>query len=106
MNKKQLHAVLATDAGGLPYTSLVAFVLTDDAEGVIFAAPMKTRKYQNILKNRNVSLMIDTRSNQTKGYMQSEVITILGKASPLRKGRNGMHYVKSLQINTRNLKDL
>jgi hypothetical protein len=61
--------------------------LTDDVEGIIFATPRKTTKYRNILKNRNVSLMIDTRSNTTKGYMQSEAVTILGTASPLRKGR-------------------
>lgn len=87
LNKKQRHAVLATDSGRQPYTSLVAFALSEDAKGVIFATPRKTSKYQNIMKNRKVSLMIDTRSNAAKGYMQSEAVTILGTASPLRKGK-------------------
>jgi nitroimidazol reductase NimA-like FMN-containing flavoprotein (pyridoxamine 5'-phosphate oxidase superfamily) len=87
LNKKQRHGVLATDSGGQPYTSLVAFALSNDAKGVIFATPRKTSKYQNILKNRNVSFMIDTRSNTATGYMRSEAVTILGTASPLRKGK-------------------
>lgn len=87
LNKKQRHAVLATDAEGQPYTSLVAFSLTPDMEGLLFATPKKTNKYRNILKNRNVSVMIDTRSNSEKGYMQSEAVTILGKAAPVRRGK-------------------
>jgi nitroimidazol reductase NimA-like FMN-containing flavoprotein (pyridoxamine 5'-phosphate oxidase superfamily) len=87
LNKKQRHAVLATDTAGQPYTSLVAFAVSDDACSVIFATPGKTSKYKNILKNRNVSLMIDTRTNTAKGYMQSEAVTILGTASPLRNGK-------------------
>ena len=87
LNKKQKHAVLATDDGGQPYTSLVAFALTPDIEGVLFVTPKKTCKYQNIMKNRKVSMMIDSRSNSGEGYMRSEAVTILGSATPLRKGK-------------------
>ena len=87
LNNKQKHAVLATDNGGQPYTSLVAFALTPDKEGILFATPKKTDKYRNIIKNPNVSVMIDSRSNAEKGYMQSEAITIIGCATPLKKGR-------------------
>ncbi|MBC8412520.1 pyridoxamine 5'-phosphate oxidase family protein [bacterium] len=86
LNKAQKHAVLATDDEGQPYTSLVAFALTPDIDGVIFVTPKKTNKYQNILKNRKVSLMIDSRSNSEAGYMRSEAVTILGTAAPLKKG--------------------
>lgn len=87
LNKKQRHGVLATDAGGQPYTSLVSFAVSDDTTGIIFATPRKTAKYRNILNNGHVSLMIDTRINSAKGYMQSEALTILGTASPVRKGK-------------------
>ena len=30
LNKTQMHAVLATDSNGQPYTSLIAFALTPD----------------------------------------------------------------------------
>ena len=44
LNKKQRHAVLATDAGGQPYTSLVSFALSENQKGIIFATPRKTAK--------------------------------------------------------------
>jgi deoxyribodipyrimidine photo-lyase len=86
LDKKQLHAVLATDSGGQPYTSLVAYALIPDMKGLLFATPQKTTKYKNIQKNRNVSVMIDTRQNTGKGYMESEAVTILGTASIVRRG--------------------
>jgi uncharacterized pyridoxamine 5'-phosphate oxidase family protein len=87
LNKNQLHAVLATDANGQPYTSLVAFALTPDIKGILFATPKKTSKYRNIIKNGKVSLMIDTRLNTTKAYMRSEAVTILGSAIPIRRSK-------------------
>jgi hypothetical protein len=87
LNNKQRHAVLATDALGQPYTSLVAFALTPDARGILFATPKETAKYKNILGNSNVSLMIDTRTNTLKGYMNAEAVTILGTAMPVRRDR-------------------
>lgn len=87
LDQKQLHAVLATDSGGQPYTSLVAFAMSGDGKGVIFATPRKTSKYKNILRNRNVSFMIDTRANTSKSYMKAEAVTIIGRATPLKKGK-------------------
>ncbi|MDQ7788224.1 MAG: pyridoxamine 5'-phosphate oxidase family protein [Thermodesulfovibrionales bacterium] len=86
LNRKQRHAVLATDAQGQPYPSLVAYALTLDGKGVLFATPRSTRKYKNVIANNRVSLLIDTRSNTDRGYLQAESLTILGKAHPVRKG--------------------
>jgi len=83
----QPHAVLATESGGQPYTSLVAYALTPDAKGLIFITPRSTRKYKNILKNEQVSLLLDTRTNTPEDYMSAESITILGKARPVRRGK-------------------
>lgn len=87
LNKRERHAVLATDSGGQPYTSLIAFALSDDLKGIIFATARNTSKYKNILKNRNVSLMIDSRTNSVKSYMYAEAVTVLGRAVPLKKGK-------------------
>jgi nitroimidazol reductase NimA-like FMN-containing flavoprotein (pyridoxamine 5'-phosphate oxidase superfamily) len=84
LNKTQPHAVLATALNGKPYTSLVAFALTTDGKGILFATPKASTKYRNIVKNKHVSLLIDTRSNTGKDYMKAESITILGTARPLR----------------------
>ena len=87
LNRTQMHAVLATDFDGQPYTSLIAYALTTDMKGVVFATPKSTRKYKNILKNRRVSLLIDTRSNTERDYMDAESVTILGNAYPMRRGK-------------------
>ncbi|MCJ7484286.1 MAG: pyridoxamine 5'-phosphate oxidase family protein [Thermodesulfovibrionales bacterium] len=86
LDKDQLHAVLATESDGQPYTSMIAYALTPDKKGIVFITPQKTRKYKNILKNNKVSLLIDTRSNTEKDYMSAESLTILGNAKPVRKG--------------------
>jgi len=86
LDKDQLHAVLATESDGQPYTSVIAYALTPDKKGIVFATPRKTQKYKNILKNSRVSLLIDTRSNTEKDYMSAESLTILGNAIPVRKG--------------------
>ncbi|MFZ5906294.1 MAG: pyridoxamine 5'-phosphate oxidase family protein [Nitrospirota bacterium] len=86
MNRKQQHAVLATDARGQPYTSLVAYALTPDGTGILFATPRATRKYGNILSNNRVSLLIDTRSNTDRAYLGAESVTILGNAHRVKRG--------------------
>jgi nitroimidazol reductase NimA-like FMN-containing flavoprotein (pyridoxamine 5'-phosphate oxidase superfamily) len=87
INTSQLHAVLATESDGQPYTSLIAYALSPDARGIIFTTPRATRKYRNILKNKKVSLLIDTRRNTEKDYLDAESVTILGKAFPIRRGK-------------------
>jgi heme iron utilization protein len=87
LDKICAHAVLATDAAGQPYTSLVAYALTPDMQGVIFITPKATRKYRNILANPRVSLLIDTRTNTPQDYMKAESVTILGNARPVRRGK-------------------
>lgn len=87
INRKQLHAVLATLSGRKPYTSLVAFALTPDTRNILFATPKKTQKYKNISINKNVSLLINTAKNTSKDYKNAEAVTIQGRARSVRKGR-------------------
>jgi nitroimidazol reductase NimA-like FMN-containing flavoprotein (pyridoxamine 5'-phosphate oxidase superfamily) len=87
LDKDQLHAVLATDYDGQPYTSMISYAFIPDKKGIVFTTPRKTQKYRNILKNNRVSLLIDTRSNTENDYMNAESLTILGNAIPLRKGK-------------------
>lgn len=87
INSTQRHAVLATAPNDQPYTSLVAFAMTPDMTSLVFATPRKTAKYRNILRNRKVALLVDTRSNTVASYVKSEAITIIGTAMPLRRGK-------------------
>jgi heme iron utilization protein len=86
-NAEEYFAVLATDDGHRPYTSLVAYALTPDTKKIIFATPKKTRKYANIISSANVALLIDNRSKRKKSLMETEAITIIGIAKPVRKGK-------------------
>jgi len=76
----QQLAVLATDAGGRPYTSLVAFAATDDLKKLVFATLRETRKFSNITHNPHVSLLIDSRSNQVTDFQDAVALTALGTA--------------------------
>ncbi len=96
LDRDQLHAVLATESDGQPYTSMIAYVLTPDKKGIIFSTPRKTQKYKNILKNNRVSLLIDTRSNTEKDYMSAESLIVLGHAMPVRRGKRWLELARLL----------
>jgi uncharacterized pyridoxamine 5'-phosphate oxidase family protein len=96
LDETQLHAVLATSSGKKPYTSIVAFAVTEGLEGVLFATPRGTTKYRNILKNGSVSLLIDSRSNDQSSYLSAESLTIDGEARPVRKSRKRSDLAKVL----------
>jgi len=76
-------AVLATGAGHGPYASLVAVALTPDLRQFYFATPRATRKWANLAENRQVSLLIDNRSNQVSDFSTAAAATILGTAEEL-----------------------
>lgn len=95
-DRSQMHAVLATQSGGKPYASLVAYALTEDARGIVFATPRATRKYRNILKNPAVAVLVDTRSNTDTDYMDAESVTALGRARPLRRGKEHRRHADTL----------
>jgi heme iron utilization protein len=87
LNQRERHAVLSTDSKGQPYSSLVAFALLPDLKKAVFATPKATLKYENILENPHVALLIDTRSNREGDLMGAEAITIIGRAKPIRRGK-------------------
>jgi nitroimidazol reductase NimA-like FMN-containing flavoprotein (pyridoxamine 5'-phosphate oxidase superfamily) len=55
--------VLATDAGGKPYCSLMAYVTDQACEEIYMVTHRETKKYQNLVENPAVSLLIDSREN-------------------------------------------
>jgi nitroimidazol reductase NimA-like FMN-containing flavoprotein (pyridoxamine 5'-phosphate oxidase superfamily) len=87
LNETERHAVLATVFQGKPYSSIVAFALTKDMKGALFATPKDTRKYKNLLKNKHVAFLIDNRKNTDRAYAGSESVTILGTAQTVRRGK-------------------
>lgn len=87
-DKREHFAVLATDDNGRPYTSLVSYAVVPELNRIIFATPRGTQKYKNIMKSKNVALLIDNRTKKgKKTIMEAEAITIVGVARPLRRGK-------------------
>lgn len=72
-------AVLATQGGGSPYASLVAFSATDDLTSIFFSTARATRKYANLMMNASVAMVIDTRMNQTADFTDAAAVTALGE---------------------------
>jgi len=77
----QMLAVVATDDGKFPYTSLVAFSCTQDLKFLLFATDRFTRKYRNMERNPHVSLLIDNRGNQPSDFENAIAVTAVGKAA-------------------------
>jgi nitroimidazol reductase NimA-like FMN-containing flavoprotein (pyridoxamine 5'-phosphate oxidase superfamily) len=86
LDRTQRHAVLATVSGSAPHTSLVAFALTKDGKGIVFATPASTAKYRNMKRNSRVSLLIDSRENSGRDYLGAEAVTVFGTAREIPEG--------------------
>ncbi len=76
----QSLAALATDAGSHPYASLVAVAVTEDLHQLYFATPRATRKWANLNRNPQVSLLLDNRTNQVSDFRRAAAVTLLGTA--------------------------
>ncbi|MHB9133015.1 MAG: pyridoxamine 5'-phosphate oxidase family protein [Armatimonadota bacterium] len=74
----QRLAVLATQHGGQPFGSLVAFAASDDLHDLIFATFQNTRKYRNILADARVALVMDNRTNTPADFTQATAVTVIG----------------------------
>jgi nitroimidazol reductase NimA-like FMN-containing flavoprotein (pyridoxamine 5'-phosphate oxidase superfamily) len=77
----QRSAALATQAGGQPYLSLMAFAVTPDLTTIIVATERGTRKYANLAAEPRVALLVDNRSNTPADTEEAVAVTILGQAS-------------------------
>lgn len=81
----QLFGVLATESEGVPYTTLVAFLLQDDLKKLLFATPRDTKKFKHITANERVSFHINNSSNSPEDIGNATGITLTGRASESSK---------------------
>jgi len=80
----QRLAVLATQGGGQPHTSLVAFAATDDLRHLIFATERDTRKFANLIADPRVALLVDDRSRREADLVEATAVTAAGIAEELQ----------------------
>lgn len=57
--KSSRFAVLATEGDGKPHASLVAITPMEGFSTLIFATYRNTQKYQNLLRNHNVAVLVE-----------------------------------------------
>lgn len=76
----QLLAALSTQRNGQPYTNLISFAPADDLTTILFATPKATRKFNNIMEDSRVSLLVDNRSNRETDFHEAAAVTVIGKA--------------------------
>lgn len=74
----QLFAVLATQSEGQPYTNLISFAEADNLRSLVFVTGRDTRKYANTLASKQVSVLIDNRTNHASDLQSAIAITALG----------------------------
>ena len=76
----QFLGVLATRGTKYPYSTLVGFAASDDLKTLFFATIRDTRKYENIQRHPQVSMLIDSRSNRAQDFKDAHALTVLGTA--------------------------
>jgi nitroimidazol reductase NimA-like FMN-containing flavoprotein (pyridoxamine 5'-phosphate oxidase superfamily) len=87
LDRTQRHAVLATLSVRGPHGCLIAFVLTKDGKNIVFATPVKTAKHRNMIRDSRVSLLIDSRKNSCRDYLDAEAVTVFGRAREIKEGK-------------------
>ena len=82
--QSQRFAVIATQEESIPYTNLVAFIHSKDLKQIIFATSKNTKKYNNIIKNPKISMLIDNRGNKPDDIKKTVAVTAVGIADELK----------------------
>ena len=82
----QSLAVLATHNQEQPYSSLVAFVATEDLKHIDFVTPKTTRKFANLTADNRVAVLINSSTNQSSDFHQALAVTAVGEAEEIAEG--------------------
>ena len=81
--RRQRLGVLSTSGEAGPYASLVAFAVTDDLAGILFATTRSTRKFANLSTNPSAAFLVDDRANDTRDFRRALAVTATGTAAEL-----------------------
>jgi nitroimidazol reductase NimA-like FMN-containing flavoprotein (pyridoxamine 5'-phosphate oxidase superfamily) len=86
--RTQKLGVLATRESSRPYQNLVAFVVSDDLKHIYFATAVETRKYANLTRHSEVSMLFDDRSNAPSDFRRGIAATAMGRAREVNPRTN------------------
>ncbi len=82
--ESQKLAVVATQTGGQPYASLVAFVATADLRHLFFITPKTTRKFSNLTSDSRLAVLVNSSVNQESDFHEAISITVTGVAEEIK----------------------
>ena len=82
--ESQKLAVVATQTGGQPYASLVAFAATDDLRHIFFVTAKTTRKFSNLTSDSRVAVMVNSSTNEESDFHDAIAITVTGNAGEIK----------------------
>jgi nitroimidazol reductase NimA-like FMN-containing flavoprotein (pyridoxamine 5'-phosphate oxidase superfamily) len=91
--------VLATVDENVPHCSLMAYITDDEVREIYLVTHRDTRKYRNLVANPRVSLLIDTREEDTgERRISAKALTVSGRFQPItEKGRKELVRARLLE---------
>jgi len=79
--------VLATVSGSAPHCSLMAYVTDDECREIYMVSHKQTKKFQNLMKNPAISLLIDTREEDAGSRRSNaKALTVNGMFQKIEEG--------------------
>lgn len=98
------YAVLATESGGQPHASLMAFAAVRGGRELLFATYRGTRKHRNLVANPRVALLIDHRETAWLRAERRLALTAVGRAHEIA-GAQAARALEALQARHPRLAD-
>ena len=95
--KNSRFAVLATEAEGQPHASLIAVTPMEGFRKLIFATYRNTRKYNNLVHNSKVALLVESTDMIKSGLHKSFVLTAFGHAEEIELPEKNMLFNAHLE---------
>lgn len=78
--------VMATTSGNSPYCNLMSFACTKEGS-IIIITPRDTSKYENLMQNNHVSLLITDSCIDNPSIENTAAVTINGTAKEIEAGK-------------------
>ncbi len=93
--KEKDICVLATTSDDRPHCSLMAYVPDEDCREIYMVTNRQSRKYENLMKNPSVSLLIDTREEHLGSRRpDAKALTVSGTFVKI-DDENKRNYIRS-----------
>lgn len=89
--------VLCTCNNNLPDSSLMLYICDNNCTKMYMLTLRESTKYSNIVNNKNVSLLVDTRDSIKDKEAQIKALTITGEASIVKDKDTSSKIVDKLQ---------